>query len=221
MPMRLSPATFAVLLLCAPVVASAQSVPPASSATQAPAAPAQPKSAALSADMEATLRKAGFTDLRILPNSVFVRGKDKAGHPVAMVLDPASMTEMVTLDPNSGSAAGGDGAATLTGSATFATVLASEKLASKLIGTQVINKQGTSLGVIRDLAVDHGGVHAYVVRVAGLLGIGERYAAVTPAALVLVFDQGTKRYRATMDATPEQMRAAPEFKYGDLDEAAK
>lgn len=219
--MRLLPFAFPVLLFCAPAVASAQGAPPAPSTTQAPAVPEPPRPAALSADMEATLRKAGFTDLRISPNAVFVRGKDKAGQPVAMVLDPASMTEMVTLDPHSGSAAGGDGAATLTGSATFATVLASEKLASKLIGTPVINKQGTSLGMIRDLAVDHGGVHAYVVQVAGLLGIGERYAAVTPAALVLVFDQGSKRYRATMDATPEQMRAAPEFKYGDLDEAAK
>lgn len=215
--------SFAVpsLLLFTPAVATAQGTSSPAPATQAPAVPAQPKPAALSADMEATLRKAGFTDLRILPNAVFVRGKDKAGHPVAMVLDPASMTEVVTLDPHSGSAAGGDGAATLTGSATFATVLPSEKLASKLIGTEVNGKQGTSLGTIRDIAVDHGGVHAYVVRVAGLFGIGERYVAVTPGALALAFDQGSKRYGATMDATPEQMRAAPEFKYGDLDEATK
>ncbi len=171
--------------------------------------------------MTATLRKAGFTDLQIMPNSVFVRGKDKAGNPVAMVLNPSSMTDMVTLDPHSGSAAGGNGAGTLTGSATFATVLPSEKLASRIIGTDVADKAGNVLGTIRDIAVDHGGVHAYVLRVGGLLGIGERYTAVTPTAIILAFDKGTGRYKATMDATPDQMKAAPEFKYGDLDEAAK
>ena len=219
--MRLISFAIAASLLYIPAVAAAQGTSAPAPATQAPAVPAQPKPAALSTDMEATLRKAGFTDLRILPNAVFVRGKDKTGHPVAMVLDPASMTEVVTLDPHSGSAAGGDGAATLTGSATFATVLPSERLASRLIGTDVNSKQGTLLGTIRDIAVDHGGVHAYVVRVAGLFGIGERYVAVTPGALALAFDAGSKRYSATMDATPEQMRAAPEFKYGDLDEATK
>ena len=171
--------------------------------------------------MTAMLRKAGFTDLQIMPNSVFVRGKDKAGNPVAMVLDPGSMTDMVTLDPHSGSAAGGNGAATLTGSATFATVLPSEKLASRIIGTDVTDKAGTMLGTIRDIAVDHGGVHAYVLRVGGLLGIGEHYTAITPTAIALSFDHGSGHYKATMDATLDQMKAAPEFKYGDGDEATK
>lgn len=210
-------ATFAFLVPLWPLAAVAQGTPPAP-----PPKPAQPSPAAISADMTATLRKAGFTDLQIMPNSVFVRGKDKAGNPVAMVLNPGSMTDMVTLDPHSGSAAGGNGAAaTLTGSATFATVLPSEKLASRIIGTDVADNTGNVLGTIRDIAIDHGGVHAYVLRIGGLLGIGERYTAVTPTAITLAFDQGTGRYKATMDATSDQMKAAPEFKYGDLDEAAK
>ena len=186
-----------------------------------PAKPAEPSPAALSADMAATLRKAGFTDLQIMPNAVFVRGKDKTGNPVAMVLDPSSMTDMVTLDPHSGSAAGGHGEPTLTGSATFAAVLPSERLASRIIGTDVVDKAGTVLGTIRDIAIDHGGVHAYVLRVGGLLGIGERFVAVTPTAITLASDQGTGRYSATMDATPDQLKAAPAFEYGDLDTARK
>ncbi len=208
-------ATLALLLPASPLAAAEPGAPPA------PAKPAPPSPAAISADMAATLRKAGFTDLQIMPNSVFVRGKDKAGNPVAMVLNPSTMTDMVTLDPHSGSAAGGNGAATLTGSATFATVLPSEKLASRIIGTDVIDKGGNVLGTIRDIAVDHGGVHAYVLRVGGLLGIGERYAAVTPTAITLTFDRGSGHYKATMDATPDQMKAAPEFKYGDVDQATK
>lgn len=183
--------------------------------------PAVPNPAALSSGMEAALRKAGFTDLQIMPNSVFVRGKDKAGNPVAMVLNPGSMTEMVTLDPHSGSAAGGNGAPALTGSATFATVLPGERLVSKIVGTAVTDTAGHALGTIQDVAIDHGGVQAYVVRVAGLLGIGERYAAVTPTAITLTFDKAQGRLTATMDATPDQMKAAPPFKYGDVDDATK
>lgn len=212
-----------------PTIVAAQGAPPPpapASATQPSGRTEQPKTkqqdaTALSTDMAATLRKAGFTDLQIMPNSVFVRGKDKAGHPVAMVLNPGSMTEMVTLDPHSGSSAGGNGAATLTGSATFATVLPSEKLASRIIGTDVTNKSGDVLGTIRDIAIDHGGVNAYVLSVGGLLGIGEHFAAVTPTAITLSFDKGSGHYKAMMDATSTQMKAAPEFKYGDLDEATK
>ena len=169
----------------------------------------------LSADMAATLRKAGFTDLQILPNSVFVRAKDKAGNPVAMVLNPGSMTEVVTLDPHAGTAAAGNGApAPLTGSGTFATILPTERLASSLIGTAVIDTAGESIGTIKDIAVDHGGVHAYIIGVGGLFGIGDRYVAVTPGAVAL--DKTAGGYRATMSATIDQLKAAPEFKYDDV-----
>ncbi len=171
----------------------------------------------LSADMAATLRKAGFTDLQIMPNSVFVRAKDKAGNPVAMVLNPGSMTEVVTLDPHAGTAASGNGAPTpLTGSGTFATILPTERLASSLIGVAVIDTAGETIGTIKDIAVDHGGVHAYIIGVGGLFGIGDRYVAVTPGALALAFDPKAKAYRATMSATIDQLKAAPDFKYGEL-----
>ena len=183
--------------------------------------PPLPKSATLSADMEASLKQAGFTDLQIMPNSVFVRGKDKAGQPVAMVLHPGSMTEMVTLDPHTGSAAGGNGAAPLTGNSTFVAVLPNEKLATRVVGTDVVDKKGETLGTIRDIAIDHGGVHAYILSVGGLFGLGERFAAVTPTAIDLTFDPKAERYHATMDATIDQIKAAPEFKYRDIDQAAK
>ena len=96
------------------------------------------------------------------------------------------MTEMVTLDPQTGSAAAGNGAATLTGSSTFATVLRSEKLASRIIGTRR-NRQGRQRagGRYATSRWITAGVHAYVLRVGGLLGIGERFVAVTPTAIAL------------------------------------
>lgn len=202
--------TAAVVLASLVLVASAQAedAPGKKAPTQAA------KDKALSDDMTASLRKAGFTDLHVMPNSILVRAKDKAGNAVAMVLNPGSMTEMVMLDPHSGSAAGGNGAtpAPLTGSGTFATVLPTARLASTLIGLTVHNATD-EIGTIKDLAIDHDGVHAYIVAVGGVLGIGNRYVAVTPSAITLVYDHSANSYRATMNATDEQMKAAPAFAY--------
>ena len=175
------------------------------------------KQAALSKDIVATLEKSGFTDLKVMPGSILVRGKDKTGNPVAMILNPGSMTEVVTLDPHSGSAAGGDGdtkgKAALTGSGTFATVLPSERLASTLIGLSVHDRSEASVGTIKDLAIDHDGVQAYILSVGGVLGLGDRTVAVTPAALVITYDGAANSYHAAMNATAEQLKAAPDFKY--------
>lgn len=206
----------------------ANTTPPAGTGPAKPAEKSLAKAdrdGQLSADMKQTLTKAGFTDLQVLPNSVFVRGKDKAGHPVAMVLNPGSMTEMVTLDPHAGSAAGGNGggetAAPLTGSGTFVTVLPGEKLASALVGVPITNEGGDKVGTIKDIAIDHRGIHAYIVGVGGIFGIGDRYVAVAPGALALVYDATAKGYKATMHATADQLKAAPEFRFDDLTEAKR
>ena len=194
---------------------AAQTASPGSVAAPNPAPEKAVHDGELSGDMAATLRKAGFTDLEVMPNSVFVRAKDKAGNPVAMVLNPRSMTEIVTLDPHTGSAAAGNGAP-LTGSATFATILPTEKLASAMIGVTVVDTAGNKIGTVKDMAIDHSGVHAYIVGVGGIFGIGDRYVAVTPGALTLSFDTTAKAYRASMSATTDQLKAAPEFKFEDL-----
>lgn|GEM_PF-826109 len=169
---------------------------------------------ALGADMAAVLRKAGFTDLQIMPNSILVRGKDKSGNPVAMVLNPGSMTEVVTLDPHSGSAAAGNGGgAPLTGSSVFPTILPTARLASTLIGLKVRDFDGQEIGTVKDLAVDHDGVQAYIIATGGVLGIGDRYVAVAPLAITLIYDQVANSYRATMKGTADQLRAAPAFTY--------
>lgn len=198
----------ALLLPCAVLADAAKPAPP----VKAPDKPA--RDGALSADMEASLRKAGFTDLQIMPNSILVRGKDKAGNPVAMVLNPSSMTEVVTLDPHSGSAAAGNGAQTpLTGSSTFPTVLPSARLASTLIGLQVRSADGQEIGTVKDLAVDHDGIEAYIIGTGGVLGIGDRYVAVAPLAITLVYDQAANSYHATTKATADELKAAAPFTY--------
>lgn len=164
--------------------------------------------------MTDTLRKAGFTDLQVMPNSVLVRGKDKAGNPVAMVFNPKTMTEVVTLDPHSGPAAGGNGAAApLTGASPFVTVLPSARLASTLMGLAVHGADDKTIATIKDLAIDHEGIQAYVLAVGGVLGIGDRYVAVAPAALSLAYDPAANSWRATLHGDATQLSTAPAFEY--------
>ena len=48
------------------------------------------------------LTKAGFTDIKIMPESFLVRAKDSKGTPVMMIINPDSFTEVTT--PNNAAA---------------------------------------------------------------------------------------------------------------------
>jgi PRC-barrel domain protein len=89
--------------------------------------------------------------------------------------------------------------------------------ATALMLTEVYNLQDERLGRIEDLVIGGGReIAAIVVGVGGFLGIGERYAALPPSAVVLT-RQPNGSMRAVVDATRDQLRNSPEFKYeGDL-----
>ncbi len=54
---------------------------------------------------------------------------------------------------------------------------------------------------------------AYIVSVGGFLGVGEHYVAVNPSAVKIGYNDLDKKWHATMNATTQQVLAAPEFKY--------
>ena len=57
--------------------------------------------------MQDNLAKAGFTDIKVMPESFLVRAKDQQGNPVMMVINPDSFTEVTTIPNKSASAATG------------------------------------------------------------------------------------------------------------------
>ena len=76
--------------------------------------------ASLQQAIRGDLQKAGFTDVRVMPDSFLVQAKDRAGNPVTMIVGPTSMTAVVqqsssntTNDP-----AGGNDSTTGTNHAT-------------------------------------------------------------------------------------------------------
>ena len=88
-----------------------------------------------------------------------------------------------------------------------------EMRASKLIGTNVRNDAGESIGEINEVVLDKAGkVAAVVIGVGGFLGIGEREVAVNFSSLRLAQDNSGSTV-VSLNATKDALKAAPEWKW--------
>jgi sporulation protein YlmC with PRC-barrel domain len=97
----------------------------------------------------------------------------------------------------------------------FIQVQNSDMLSSNVVGLDVYNAQQTKIGKIQDVAFDASKqVTGYVLSVGGFLGMGAHYVTVNPTSVMVRYDPGDKTWRATMNATKDELKSAPEFKYG-------
>lgn len=96
----------------------------------------------------------------------------------------------------------------------FVSVAPSSALTSNLIGLNLTNAGGETIGEIKDLVLaEDKGVQGFVVSVGGFLGIGEHYVVVDPSAVTVNYDSNEKKWLAKLDTTAEQLKAAPAFTY--------
>ncbi|MEP9376308.1 PRC-barrel domain-containing protein [Aquabacter sp. CN5-332] len=104
-------------------------------------------------------------------------------------------------------------AQTATATETFLAAKPTDVLSYNLVGLDVKNPQNESIGEIKDLILSQGSLAGYIVSVGGFLGMGERYVIVRPNSMKVVYSENDKKWSATMNATKDQLKAAPEFKY--------
>ena len=52
---------------------------------------------------------------------------------------------------------------------------------------------------------------AYIVEVAGFLGVGERFVAVKPSALKLTWDHEDNKWRGEVDTSKQELQSAPQY----------
>ena len=123
---------------------------------------------------------------------------------------------VLALSPAAFAETSGSQHASTTTSATgrFVTVAKSDDLSSKLVGLDVYNENNKDIGQIKDIALNRNGeAQAYIVSVGGFLGIGEHFVAVNPSAVKVSYDTSDKKWHASMNATSDALKNAPEFKY--------
>jgi sporulation protein YlmC with PRC-barrel domain len=104
----------------------------------------------------------------------------------------------------------------------FIQVQSGDMLTSNIVGLDIYNSQNNDIGKVQDVAFDASKkVTGYILSVGGFLGMGTHYVAVNPDALMVNYDAQKKVWKATMNATKDQLKAAPEFKYGGQWTASK
>lgn len=83
-------------------------------------------------------------------------------------------------------------------------------LSSKMVGVEVRNAAGDSVGKIDDLLITDGGtLTAVVLDVGGFLGLGSKRIAVEPGAIVL--RPGGDRFSAVLNMSKDTLAAAQPF----------
>ncbi|WP_210485977.1 PRC-barrel domain-containing protein [Microvirga antarctica] len=96
---------------------------------------------------------------------------------------------------------------------TFVVAKPTDVLTHNLIGLNVVNDANDKIGEIKDLILSQGDLTGYIVSVGGFLGMGERNVIVRPNAVKVTYVENDKKWHAVMNATKDQLKAAPEFKY--------
>ncbi len=87
-------------------------------------------------------------------------------------------------------------------------------LSSNVVGLDIHNSQNDAIGKVQDVAFDSSKQGTgYILSVGGFLEMDTHYVAVNPGSLMVAYDPQNKFWKATMNATKDQLKAAPEFKY--------
>lgn len=105
-------------------------------------------------------------------------------------------------------------------SGSFVTSLEPGSLSSQIVGLEVYNSNNRDIARIEDIALGKDGqVQAFILSVGEYLGLVARFVAVSPSAVKIEFSKSGDSWRARMDATADQLKAAPEYKYAGVRKA--
>jgi len=96
----------------------------------------------------------------------------------------------------------------------FVTLNNNDMLSSNVVGVDVYDDSNHDLGSIKDVAFDSTKtVKGYILSVGGFLGMGTHYVAVDADSVKIKYDPNDKKWHANMNASKDELKNAPEFKY--------
>ncbi|MBB4076848.1 sporulation protein YlmC with PRC-barrel domain [Bartonella fuyuanensis] len=93
----------------------------------------------------------------------------------------------------------------------YVTPLATDFVASSLIGANVYNIEDENIGEVKDIILRENNIAGFVIAVGGFLGIGESYVVVSPETIQMTNDYG--KWKLITNATKDSLKNAPIFKY--------
>ncbi|WP_273759303.1 PRC-barrel domain-containing protein [Bartonella sp. ML70XJBT.G] len=93
----------------------------------------------------------------------------------------------------------------------YVTPLATDFVASSLIGADVYNIENENIGEVKDIILRENNIAGFVIAVGGFLGIGESYVVVSPETIQMTNDYG--KWKLITNATKDSLKEAPTFKY--------
>jgi hypothetical protein len=88
-------------------------------------------------------------------------------------------------------------------------------LATKFMGTDVIGSDNKKIGSVNDILFDKDGkIHAYVIRVGGVLGIGAKDVALAPVSFQVVAGDKSKNEsdKLKLSMSEDQLKQTADFK---------
>src|SRR5215212_4438812 len=86
-------------------------------------------------------------------------------------------------------------------------------LSSRLVGLNVQNGAGESIGKIEDIALEGGQLVGVVLAIGDRAGENRRYIAVDPSSISIKFMEVENKWRANLNAEVGELKSAPEFRY--------
>ncbi|UNE53746.1 PRC-barrel domain-containing protein [Bartonella machadoae] len=93
----------------------------------------------------------------------------------------------------------------------YVTPLATDFVASSLIGANVYNIDDENIGEVKDIILRENNIAGFVIAVGGFLGLGESYVVVAPETIQMINDYG--KWKLITNATKDSLKQAPTFKY--------
>ncbi|MEJ0093281.1 MAG: PRC-barrel domain-containing protein [Methylocella sp.] len=97
--------------------------------------------------------------------------------------------------------------------ATYANVSDDAVLSYNLVGLHVQDIADHTVGEIKDVVLEKGQLVGYIVWVGGSVGLGDRYVLVEAASVGLTWEDADHKWKAVINASKDDLAAAPEFKY--------
>ncbi len=98
------------------------------------------------------------------------------------------------------------------GEVRFISINENALLSSALMGLEVHNEGRELLGKVEDVVFEGGQLVGIVLKV-GRGSAEERYVAIDPSSISVTYIEGEDKWRAKVNADPDQLKSAPDFRY--------